>query len=201
MNIDELKNSFQQLTLQNDQEGDIDFTRKVATIVERVRKEDRRDRIMLIGASILLILLCINIAIIGVDKYLSNPHGDDWWGEALYVLSIFSILPVFYYKYRKIGRSNYDAPVSQFIADVEKKFAFFPKEYVLLILPFIILADTSIIFMTAESSHPTMHDALIAQIPIFSGLTIGLIIGGTMWYFQKLPILDELRTIKKSIKE
>ncbi|WP_320054773.1 hypothetical protein [uncultured Acetobacteroides sp.] len=199
MNIDDLKNSFQSLSYNSDENMNVDFTRKVEGIVEKVRKEDHRDRLIIVGAGIMMIVFAVIYSAIGLIEYLENPHGSSWWGYGLYVLSILSILPVFRYKYRKIGRSDYNAPVIQFIADVEKKFAFFPKEYAISMIPFLILADASIVYIYAGNQAPTLQNVLSAQIPIFGGLGLGLLIGAILWYAKKLPILEELRAIKSNL--
>jgi len=199
MNFDDIKSSYQSLSFEGGDSASIDFTRKVEGAVEKVRNEDRRDKRLLVAVSILFVALAIIYTILGVLKYLDSPEGSSWWGYGFYVLAILSALPVYRYKYRKISRSDYDAPVIQFIDDVEKKFAFFPKEYALAIIPFIILADISIVYMFADGKPLTIQSILIAQIPLVGGLGIGLIIGAVLWFSRKLPILEELRRIKKSI--
>jgi hypothetical protein len=200
MNIDDLKNSYQSLSFKGNENENIDFTRKVESIVEKVKQQDRRDKMILVIATILLIVLAINYTISGTVAFLKNPEGTMWWGDGLYALAILTALPVFRYKYKKIGASNYNAPVVQFIKDVEKKFAFFPKEYRIRIIPFLLLSDASAIYIFAENGKPTIQSSLMAQIPIVVGLGIGLVIGTILWYTKKLPILEELRAIKSNIE-
>ena len=83
---------------------------------------------------------------------------------------------------------------------MEKKFAFFPKEYALAIIPFFILADIFIVYMFADGKPLTIQSILSAQIPLVGGLGVGLIIGAVLWYSRKLPILEELRSIRKSME-
>lgn len=201
MNIDDLKNSFQSLSYKGDDMVNLEFTRRVESVVEKVRKEDRRDKLMLVGAGIMLGAFAIIYAIIGVLKYVDAPDSTAWWGYGLYVLAIISALPIIRYKYRKIGSSDYNAPVTKFISDVEKKFAFFPKEYAIAMIPFMLLTDASAVYLFAGSNKPNLQNILEAQIPIVAGLAIGLIIAAILWYTQKLPILEELRAIKANISE
>lgn len=200
MNFDDLKNSYQSLGFNGDENVNISFTRKVEGVVEKVRNEDRRDKRLLVVVSIMFVVLAIIYTILGILKYVDSPESSSWWGYGFYVLAILSALPVFRYKYRKISRSDYDAPVIQFIDDVEKKFAFFPKEYALAIIPFFILADISIVYMFADGKPLTIQSILSAQIPLVGGLGVGLIIGAVLWYSRKLPILEELRSIRKSME-
>jgi phosphoglycerol transferase MdoB-like AlkP superfamily enzyme len=199
MNIDDIKNSYQSLAYSSDSTASIDFTRKVEGIVEKVRKEDRRDKMILVVGGILLGVFAVIYAIQGVVAYIEKPGGTMWWGDGFYVLAILTVLPVFRYKYKKIGASRYDAPVAQFIEEVEKKFAFFPKEYAILIIPFVVLADASMIYIFAENGRPTLHGSLLAQIPLIVGLGVGLAIAAVLWYTKKLPILEELRAIKSNL--
>lgn len=199
MNIDDLKNSFQSLAYKGDENVNLEFTRKVEGIVERVRKEDRRDKMILAAASILMVTFAAIYAIVGIMEYIEKPNSSAWWGYGLYVLGILSVLPIFRYKYKKIGASDYNAPVAQFIADVEKKFAFFPKEYAIALIPFLILSDVSLVYIRAGAHAPTLTNVLEGQITLILGVGIGLIVAAIMWYTQKLPILEELRAIKASI--
>lgn len=201
MDIDDFKSSFQSLCFNNEEFVDIEFTRKIEGIVEKVRKEDSRDRKLILGASIFLALMGVLYSYHCTSLYLENPHDSKWWGPAIYVLGILSAMPVLIYKYQKIGKSNYAAPVAQFIADVEKKFAFFPKDYALLLTPFFILIDISSILMFSEKAVPSLSDVLSAQVPILVGGCIGLLIGGIMWYKKKLPILIELRIINANLNK
>jgi hypothetical protein len=199
MNFDDLKNSYQSLGFNGDENVNISFTRKVEGVVEKVRKEDRRDKQRLSIVSILLVGIGLMYSIRGTMLYINNPNSSEWWGFALYVLAIISVMPVMIFMYQQIRRVNYDAPVVQFIGDVEKRYALF-RPYKLWVIPFLVLADASIIYIMANGRPLTLNTMLQAQIPLVIGLTVGLIIGVGMWYNKKLPILEELRSIRKSME-
>jgi hypothetical protein len=199
MNFDDIKSSYQSLSFEGGDSASIDFTRKVEGAVEKVQKEDRRDKILLISVSVMLGGIGLIYGLIGILEYLDNPQGNGSWGYAIYVLGIITVLPYFVYKIRQIKKTCYDVPVAQFIANVEKRYALFQIDQ-LFILPFLVLADVAMVYMMAEGNAPTIKVIIVAQIPLIMGFTIGLAIGLVLWYSRKLPILEELRRIKKSIE-
>ena len=199
MNIDDFKNSFQSLSYNSDENMNVEFTRKVEGVVEKVRKEDKRDKTLLVAVSILLIGIGILYAIAGIVKYLDNPEGNGSWGYAIYVLGIITVIPYLIYKIRQINHTCYDIPVVKFIANVEKRYALFQLEQ-LFILPFLVMASIAVCYIFADGKPLTIQSILTAQIPLIIGLTVGLIIGVSLWYRRKKPILEELRSIRKSME-
>lgn len=200
MNFDDLKNSYQSLNFNSEENANIIFTHRVEGVVEKVRKEDRRDKTMMVAVSIFLAGIGILYTIGGIVKYLDSPEGDSFWGYAIYVLGIITTFPFLIYKIRQIKHTSYDIPVAQFIANVEKRYALFQLDQ-LLILPFLVMASIAVCYLFADDKPFTIQGILIAQIPLIIGLTVGLIIGVSLWYSRKLPILEELRSIRKSIEE
>ncbi len=199
MNFDDIKSSYQSLSFEGGDSASIDFTRKVEDAVEKVQKEDRWDKILLISVSILLGGIGLIYGLVGILEYLDNPQGSGSWGYAIYVLGIITVLPYFVYKIRQIKKTCYDVPVAQFIANVEKRYALFQIDQ-LFILPFLVLADIALVYMMADGNAPTVEGIIMAQIPLVIGFTVGLVLGVRLWYTRKLPILEELRRIKKSIE-
>lgn len=199
MNIDDFKNSYQSLGFKGGENADIDFTRKVEGVVEKVRKEDKRDKTMLVAVSIMLIGIGILYTIGGIVKYLDNPEENGFWGYGIYVLGIITVIPYFIYKIRQINHTSYDVPVVKFIANVEKRYALFQLEQ-LFILPFLVMSSIAVCYIFADGKPLTIQSILTAQIPLIIGLTVGLIIGISLWYRRKQPILEELRSIRKSME-
>lgn len=199
MNFDDLKNSYQSLGFNGDENVNISFTRKVEGVVEKVRKEDKRDKALLVAVAIMLTGIGILYTIMGIVKYLDSPEGSRSWGYALYVLGIITVMPYLIYKIRQINHTSYDVPVVQFIGNVEKRYALFQVDQ-LFILPFLVLAGVAVSYLFADGKPLTIQSILLAQIPLVVGGTIGFIIGLSLWYRRKLPILDELRSIRKSME-
>lgn len=199
MNIDDFKNSYQSLGFEGGDNASIDFTRQVEGVVEKVRKEDKWDKTLLVAVSILLIGIGIIYTIEGIVKYLDNPEGKGFWGYGIYVLGIVTVIPYFIYKIRQIKHTCYDVPVVKFIANVEKRYALFQLDQ-LFILPFLVLAGVAVCYLFADGKPLTLQGILIAQIPLVVGGTVGFIIGLRLWFRRKKPILEELRSIRKSME-
>lgn len=199
MNFDDLKNSYQSLGFNGDENVSIDFTRRVEGVVEKVRKEDQKDKVLLVAVCILLAGIALIYTLVGMVKYIEDPESRSSWGFAIYVLGVFTALPYLIYKIREIKHTRYDVPVAKFIANVEKRYALFQLEQ-LFILPFLVLAGVAVCYMSADGKPLTIQGVLMAQIPLIIGLTVGLIIGISLWYRRKLPILEELRSIRKSME-
>ena len=62
------------------------------------------------------------------------------------------------------------------------------------------MASIAVCYIFADGKPLTIQSILTAQIPLIIGLTVGLIIGVSLWYHRKKPILDELRSIRKSME-
>jgi len=199
MNFDDIRSSYLSLSFEGGDSASIDFTRRVEGAVEKVQKEDRRDRRMLMVAMVMFTGLALVYSMLAVREYVENPQGSSYFGFALYTLGIITFLPLIVYKYRRSRRVSYDVPVLQFIGEVEKRYA--PLQPIqLFAIPFVVLADVALVYMHAGSGIPTFHESLEMQILFIASLTVGLAIGVGLWYTRKLPILVELRRIKKSIE-
>jgi hypothetical protein len=199
MNFDDIRSSYLSLSFEGGDSASIDFTRRVEGAVEKVQKQDRKDKLIMLSVTIMLVGLGIVYSILAVMTYVEHPHGRGSWGYAIYVLGITTVLPILIYKYREIGKTCYNMPVFEFVASVEKRYALL-QPFQLLIIPFLVLADIAMVYMLAGSTIPTIQTILEAQIPFVISITVGLTLGVIYWHKQKLPILEELRRIKKSIE-
>lgn len=197
MNFDNLKNSFQSLSY-NEAESNIDFTRKIEGIVEKVRQEDQKDKQRIIGVSILAAGFGLVYGLVGLFKYLENSEGTDYWAFFIYTLAILCFVPILVREYRKNRRINYDVSLIEFIENVEKRFALIQTKDILIIPGFLVLG-ISLYFFFAQTGHSKAETMLIALIVLIGAGTIGFLVRLFVWR-KKLLLRDELRHIKESLK-
>lgn len=197
MNFDNLKNSFQSLSY-NEAESNIDFTRKIEGIVEKVRQEDQKDKQRIIGVSILAAGFGLVYGLVGLFKYLENKGGTEHWAFFIYTLAILCFVPILVREYRKNRRINYDVSLIEFIENVEKRFALFQAKDILIIPGFLVLG-ISLYFFFAQTGHSKAETMLIALIVLIGAGTIGFLVRLFVWR-KKLLLRDELRHIKESLK-
>lgn len=197
MNIDNFKSSFQSLSY-NEGDNSGDFSRKIESLVEKVRIEDQKDKQRIIGVSILAAGFGLVYGIMGIYHYLEDTEGARHWGFLIYVLAILSFVPILVREYRRNKRISYDVTFVQFIENAEKRFALFQSKDLLMIPGFLILG-VSVAFMIAQTGMPTIKAILIAMIILIGASTIGLLVRLLVWR-KKLLLREELRHIKESLK-
>lgn len=197
MNFDNLKNSFQSLSY-NQAESNIDFTRKIEGIVEKVRQEDQKDKQRIIGVSILAAGFGLVYGLVGLFKYLENKEGTEHWAFFIYTLAIVCFVPILVREYRKNRRINYNVSLIEFIENVEKRFALIQSKDIL-ILPGFLVLGISLYFFFAQMGLPVLQTILLAMIILIAATTVGFLVRMFVWR-KKLLLRDELRHIKESLK-
>lgn len=196
MNIDDLKNSFQSLSY--NQADNMDFTRKIEGIVEKVRKQDQKDKLRIIGVSILAAGFGLVYGMIGLLKYLENKQGTEHWAFLIYVLAIICFVPILVREYRKNSRINYDVTLIEFIENVEKRFALVQAKDIL-IIPGMIVLGVSLYYFLGHTGLSKVETILAALIILIAAATIGFLVRLFVWR-EKLMLRDELRRIKESLQ-
>ena len=197
MNFDNLKNSFQSLSYK-EADNNIDFTRKIEGIVEKVREEDQKDKQRIIGVSILAAGFGLVYGLVGLFKYLENKQGTEHWSFFIYVLAIICFVPILIMEYRKNRTINYDVSLMEFIENVEKRFALFQQKDILIIPGFLVLG-VSLYFFFAQTGLPMVQTILLAMIILIAAVAIGFMARLFVWR-KKLLLREELRHIKESLK-
>ena len=198
MNFDNIKSSYQSLSYSGGDNDHIDFTKKIEGLVERVRKEDQKDKQRIVGVSILAAGFGLVYGLVGLLKYIENSEGNEHWGFLLYVLAIVSFVPILIREYCRNRRISYDVSLIHFIENVEKRFALIQVKDVWLIPGFLILG-ASVAYMASHSGIPTLKTILISLIMLVIAATIGFLARLIIWR-KKLFLREELRYMKESLK-
>jgi len=197
MKFDDLKSSYQSLSFTGGDKDNIDFSGKLENTLEKVRKEDLKDRRRLLMVMILITGFGVGFFILGILNYIKNPEGSAYWGYLLYVLALITAIPFVIKKYQRIKGISYDVPVVEFIEKAEKRFAFFQTSQLWLI-PFLLIIDASYVFLTARITFPTTEIILRSQFFFIMLVMFGLLVRVIAWR-RKLFLLNELQRIKQSL--
>jgi len=197
MNFDDFKSSYQSLSFSGSEGENIDFTKKLQDAFEQVRKEDIKDKQKILMAMILMAGFSIGFSILGILNYNKNPEGSAYWGYVLYVLAVITAAPFLIKKYKRIKGISYNIPVSDFIENVEKRFALFQSNQLWLI-PFLLIIDASFVFLIARSAAPAIEIILISQFYFVMLVMFAFLVRVIAWR-KKVFLLEELRRIRQSL--
>lgn len=198
MNIDELKNSFRQISYKEDDET-IDFTRRVESIVERVREKDRNERVKYIFSIIVLSFGAISFATKEWNLFFNNPNYTPDLIRTICILT--TIVGVFSFGYHllKMRRVKYDQPIVQFIESTEKRYNPFLRNPIWSILFFLVIFALTVL-ISARFDFDNIGSALITLLPLLALCALLSVVNAAIVRRKMSTILKELQSIKESMK-
>ncbi|MFA8433011.1 MAG: hypothetical protein ACEPOZ_00710 [Marinifilaceae bacterium] len=174
--------------------------KKNKSLTQKIIKEDRKDRLLLMIGIISIVSVVIYYAIL---SYRCIHFGRDRSELLFYGFAsagFLSALPLLIHKYRKIGRFDYAEDTVAFLKKAEKRFRFLCEEFMYLI-PFFVLFDVAIccvvIYKMDFWGLSVFIRILIVQALMIPYYALPALIAYLHWKKKRRPILQEIQELRK----
>jgi hypothetical protein len=172
---------------------------KMDSFIEELKAKDNEIRKKI---RVMMIIYVMFFAVYG--STLSLQHGGLKTGYAILVLGFLLILAYFFYKYQKVRKIDYSAPVRLFLEKAEDRYSFMTLLDWIVIIPLLFIIGTGGLiivwysfckYMTAPYLPAGIYLGIIA-----AAVAVGFWAGTKQWKKESGDLYRKIREMKKDIE-